>query len=212
MEGTIATRAGPSYVVPKRDWGGASAKAGTSALYRAPTREWAGLVQIVHGQGSQDAVVCRDAPVVEIVMPANQHDGRGLCKCGGILDGNRHSVAAKLVSGEKTDSGCVRASTERAGRRPGESVEVHKPGLAPYNVEAGWYGQRNDVGSLVCEHRGNRTPRYVSVADATRACRTGRACGTSWTGWASRARRPLWSGCASSSGRPCCPRHPWRTG
>src|SRR5260370_39772610 len=103
MEGRIATRAGPSYVVPKRDWGGASAKAGTSALYRAPTREWAGLVQIVHGQGSQDAVVCRDAPVVEIVMPANQHDGRGWSKCGGILDGSRHPVAAKLVRAREID-------------------------------------------------------------------------------------------------------------
>jgi len=64
------------------------AKAGASALYRAPTREWAGLVQIVHGQSRQHSVVCVQAVVDEIIVPTTENDRRGLRKYGGILDGN----------------------------------------------------------------------------------------------------------------------------
>ena len=182
-------------------------------MYRAPTPHLAWSVDIVHGQGSQHAVVCIQSVIDEIIVPATQNDRGGLRKCGGILDGNRHSVASKLVRGEKTDSSYVRTCTERARRRPGDGVDVQKPGLAPYDVEPGRDGYRNDVdvGYRGRERHGNSTPRHVSVAYAARAWRAVRA------GRASRARRPLWSGgtcsssCPRSSGRPWQARWPHRS-
>src|SRR6266700_2986999 len=149
---------------------------GTSCIV-PPMRDSAGSVDIVHGQCSQHAVVCIQGAVDEIIVPASQNDRGGLRKCGGILDGNRHSVASQLVHGEKTDSSYVRAGTERARRLSGDTVDVQKPGLAPYDVEPGRDGHRNDVGSHGCrgpEGQGASTSRDVSVAYAARA---GRASG-----------------------------------
>src|SRR6266704_203098 len=180
----------------------ARSRPGRDKLYRAPRRNSAGSVDIVHGQCSQHGVVCIQGAVDQIIVPASQNDRGGLRKIGGILDGNRHSVASQLVHGEKTDSSYVRASTERARRLSGDIVDVQKPGLAPDDVEPGRDGHRNDVGSQGCrgpEGHGASTSRHVSAAYAARAGRAGR------TGSASRSgvsRRP---GC---SGSPSCSRSP----
>ncbi len=202
MEGTIATRAGPSYVVPKRDWGGASAKAGTSALYRAPAREWAGLVQIVHGQSRQHSVVCVQAVVDEIIVPTTENDRRDLRKYGGIQDGNRQSVASES-SAREAHSSHVRAGTQRARRRPGDSGDVLQPSLAPYDVGPGRDGHRDDVDSLERERQGNSAPRHESVAYGVRASRARRA---------RRTSRACRSGGTCSSSCPWCSRRAWSTG
>src|SRR6266581_6106700 len=185
---------------------------GTSCIV-PPMRDSAGSVDIVHGQCSQHAVVCIQGAVDEIIVPASQNDRGGLRKCGGILDGNRHSVASKLVHGEKTDSSYVRASTERARRLSGDIVDVQKPGLAPDDVEPGRDGHRNDVGSQGCrgsEGHGANTSRHVSAAYAARAGRAGR------TGSASRScisSCPLWTGSAGGacgSRYPRCSRRAWQ--
>src|SRR3989441_10715019 len=135
-------------------------------MYRAPTQDSACSVENVDGQGSQHGVVCVQAVVGEIVVPATESDRGGLRKSGGILDGNRHFVASQGASAQKSRSGYVRAGTERARRRPEDSVDVLKPGLAPNNVEAGRDGHRNDVDSLERDRQGNGTPRHVSGACA----------------------------------------------
>src|SRR6266403_1276447 len=63
--------------------------------YRALARDGGWLVESVYGQGSQHGVVCGQAAVGEIVVPAAQVDRSSLCKCGGTLDGKRHFVASQ---------------------------------------------------------------------------------------------------------------------
>src|SRR5258706_8131008 len=134
-----------------------------------------------------------------MVVPAIQVD-RGSSRNGGkLLEGNRHFVASHGASAQKNDSGYVRARTERARSRPGEIVEVLQPGLAPNDVGPGRDSHRNDVNSRGREHRGNGTPRHISVACAVRAWRAGRACRTSRTRGASGTRRTLRSGGSGSS-------------